>query len=70
MSRTLDWFPHTPIKRELRSAGAYTFTAQAPGPRIRAVQSYVFGDLLKFQNAVITQREDSDPVYRGEVLTV
>ncbi|KAJ7919702.1 hypothetical protein B0H13DRAFT_1868288 [Mycena leptocephala] len=68
MESELDfWFPVRRIQRSARSSQGYTFARAPMGLPIRSPTPYSFADSLLNQNEIVIQREDFDPVYRGDI---
>ena len=53
--------------RRGRSDQGYTFHREPLGPSIHSRHPYAFADSLAHQNWLVMDREDSDPIYRGDV---
>lgn len=71
MESELDfWFPVRRIQRSARSSQGYTFARAPMGLPIRSPTPYSFAESLLQQNEIVMQREDFDPVYRGDVRTM
>ncbi|KAJ7123798.1 hypothetical protein C8R43DRAFT_1135849 [Mycena crocata] len=68
MSNIDDWWPQKPVRyRRGRSDTGVHFATVAPGSPIRSQNPYSFADALAHQNELITERENSDPEYCGDV---
>ncbi|KAJ7454344.1 hypothetical protein B0H11DRAFT_2245000 [Mycena galericulata] len=62
------WWPRRPVlSRRGRSATSYTFPRDAYGTVFRSRNPYSFVDVLTHQNQLVIHREDTNPVYRGDV---
>jgi hypothetical protein len=50
-----------------RSEGRLPYARHVPGPPIRSLIPYSFADALMHENQLVMDREDADPIYRGDV---